>query len=166
MIAVVGANVAGNLIAAPLVNGLAAAQSPVLVLPPEPVASGYASSNAGGGVYITANGKTTFIPDNKVQPIKGEPVYAASPLLPQLTLTTSNPLTPALKAADPAAADQTPKTTSEQQEQEKSADMNQAMLLGAVAGAVAAKLGGFHLLLGAGAGAFVGHLYAGGKHEQ
>lgn len=163
MIGMIGANVAGNIIAAPLVNGLAAAQSPVPVLPPEPVPYAYESSNA-GGVYIGVDGKTKFLSSNSVQPIRGEPVQAAGVGYPVLTLTTSNPLTPAVEAADPAAANQTPKTTGEQQ---YSPDMNEAMLLGAVAGAVVAKYSGFHVLLGAGAGALVGHFYAGGgQHEQ
>lgn len=163
MIGMIGANVAGNIIAAPMVNGLAAAQSPVPVLPPEPVKYGYESSNA-GGVYIGVEGKTKFFPSDGIQPIKGEPVQAAGVGYPVLTLTTSNPLTPAVKAADPAAADQTPKTISEHQEQE-SPDMNQSMLLGAVAGAIVAKYSGFHLLLGAGAGALVGHFYAAGAYK-
>jgi hypothetical protein len=164
MIGMIGANVAGNIIAAPLVNGLAASQSPVPVLPPEPVPYAYESSNA-GGVYIGVDGKTKFLPSNPLQPIKGEPVYAAGSgsFLPTLTLTTSNPLTPAVEAADPNAADQSGKVEAEQQ---YSPDMNQAMLLGAVAGAIVAKYSGFHVLLGAGAGALVGHFYAGGQHEQ
>lgn len=162
MIGMIGANVAGNLITAPLVNGLAAAQSPVPVLPPEPVPYAYESSNA-GGVYIGVDGKTKFLPSNGIQPIKGEPVQAAGVGYPVLTLTTNNPLTPAVEAADPAAADQTPKTTGEQQEQ--GADMNQSMLLGAVAGAIVAKYSGFHVLLGAGAGALVGHFYAAGAYQ-
>jgi len=164
MIAMIGANVAGNIIAAPLVNGLAAAQSPVPVLPPEPVKYGYESSNA-GGLYIGVDGKTKFLPSDGIQPIKGEPVQAAGIGDPVLTLTTSNPLTPAVKAADPAAADQPPKTTGEQQEQEQGADMNQSMLVGAVAGAIVAKYSGFHVLLGAGAGALVGHFYAAGAYK-
>lgn len=161
MIAMVGANVAGNLIAAPLVNGLAAAQSPVPVLPPEPVQYGYESSNA-GGLYIGVDGTTKFLPSEGIQPIKGEPVQAAGVGYPVLTLTNSNPLTPAVEAADPNAADQSGKVEAEQQ---YSPDMNQAMLVGAVAGAIVAKYSGFHVLLGAGAGALVGHFYAAGAYQ-
>ena len=164
MMAAIGANLAGNLIAAPILNGgLAAGQSPVPVLPPEPVQYGYASSNV-GGVLIGANGKTTYVPTNKIQPIKGEAVYASTSSgagLPSLSLITSNPLTPAVKAADPSATVEQ-KAESEQPEAYDEHAMNQAMLIGAVAGAVVAKLHGFHVLLGAGAGALVGHFYAGG----
>jgi hypothetical protein len=162
MIGAIGANVAGNLIAAPILNGgLAAGQSPVPVLTPEPVAYGYASSGA-GGVLIGLNGKTTLVSGPKVQPARGESVPAEPNSLVYFSFAKGiGPLANAAAAEDPAAKDKLVKVEVKAKSDEKP-DMNQSMLIGAVAGAVAAKLGGFHVLLGAGAGALVGHLYAGG----
>jgi len=164
MIGAIGANIAGNLVAAPLVNGLAAAQSPVPVVQPEPVAYGYASSNA-GGVLIGLNGKTALVSGPRVQPARGEPVPAEPSALPYVSFAGGiGPLSNAAAAEDPAAKDELVKVEVEAESDEKP-DMNQSMLIGAVAGAVAAKLGGFSLALGAVGGAVIGHFYAAGAYK-
>lgn len=161
MIAAIGANVAGNIVAAPLVNGLAAAQSSVPVVQPEPVAYGYASS-AATGILIGLNGKTTLVPGSRVQPARGESVPAEPGALPYVSFASGiGPLSNAAAAEDPAAKDKSVEVKVEAESDEKP-DMDQSMLIGAVAGAVAAKLGGFNLALGAVGGAVVGHLYAAG----
>ncbi len=162
MIAAIGANVAGNIVAAPLVNGLVAAQSSVPVVQPEPVAYGYASSNA-GGVLIGLNGKTTLVSGPRVQPARGESVPAEPSALPYVPFAKGiGPLANAEAAEDPAAENKSVKVEAESDEKP---DMNQSMLIGAVAGAVAARLGGFNLALGAVGGAVVGHLYAAGAYK-
>lgn len=169
--AAVGANVLGNMVAAPLLP-----RPPVSDVPPAGVTAGDATrwqdygwqSSQTPGPQVTLLGTVQQPKRPPVELARGEPVPvpAAAPREVEPNgrpagdgkvygQTVILPTEPEQDNSDkqPSAGEPKPPVKDD-------SAMNRSMLIGAVAGAVVAKSGGYHVLLGAAAGALVGHFYA------
>jgi hypothetical protein len=150
MIGAIGANVAGNIIAQPLLNGMQSQPAYAYALPPEPSPYGSAAASASPGIYIGQKGSIVLIK-------------------PKVGLTYTPSLGAGLMGSNGSATESNgpaatvavvPETSSETGQ-----DMTTWMLVGAAAGAGVAKYHGYNLLIGAAAGALIGHLYAAGAYK-
>ena len=170
--ATVSANVLGNMVAAPLLpNG----RNTQLSTPVAGVTAGdYTAwqdygwqSSEVPGAQVTLQGQTVLDTQRKVQasrfervPVEGRPkVYSQTvDLEPQSPILPTEPEQSAAEKLPPPAQEETPAA-------EDKSHMNTSMLVGAVAGAIVAQSTGYHLVLGAAAGALVGHFYAAGTYK-
>lgn len=172
--AAMGANVLGNMVTAPLLPQRPSANAEL----PAGVNTGDASrwqdygwqSSQTAGPQVSVLGAVVEPKRPPVVPPRGEPVpvpnAAPREVAPNgreagsgkdYSQTVILATEPEKKAEDkqPAAPKPTPQV-------HDSSAMNASMLIGAVAGAVVAKSGGYHVLLGAAAGALAGHFYVNG----
>lgn len=175
--AAMGANVLGNMVTAPLLPRPPAADSP-----PAGVTAGDATrwqdygwqSSQTAGPQVTLMGTVQQPKRPPVELARGEPVPvpAAAPrevepngrLAGDGKVYGQTVILPTEPERD--GSDKQPTATPPKPPVHDSSAMNQSMLIGAVAGALVAKSQGYHVLLGAGAGALVGHFYAAGAYNR
>lgn len=169
--AAVGANVLGNMVAAPLLPK----PQPLGPLPAGVTAGdatrwqdyGWQSSQT-PGPQVTPLGTVVGPKRPPVEPARGEPVPVPQAAPRELQpngqrqgegkVYDQTVILPTEPERD--SSDKQPTATPPKPPVHDSSAMNQSMIIGAVAGALVAKSQGYHVLLGAGAGALVGHFYA------
>ena len=171
--AALGANVLGNMVAAPLLPTRPDRSAPLAgVISGDSTLwqdYGWASSET-PGPQVTVLGTVQQPARPPVQPARGEPVPIEHPNAKPQELRPDGQQAGAGRVYDQTVilptepekdnGDKQPSSTNAPPPVEDTSAMNQSMLVGAVAGALVAKQTGYNWLLGGAAGALVGHWYA------